>query len=107
MAPLCFLLQFRPVKILIKQIFYVIGKPPGILLSLLPAPQQSIMSLNMGQYMRNIYGEDDENNTLIIGSKDDEEEKGEDADDDDLQEDSESDEDDEYEEEDEDYDEDY
>ena len=40
-----------------KQLFYTIGEPPGIFLSLLPAPQQAIMSLNYGNVMRGLYGE--------------------------------------------------
>ena len=42
----------------IKQLFYAIGEPPGILLSLLPAPQQAIMSLDYASAMRGLYGED-------------------------------------------------
>ncbi|KAL7510333.1 hypothetical protein ACHAXN_007293 [Cyclotella atomus] len=57
-APLCFFLQTRPVKVAIKQAFYAIGEPPGILLSLLPAPQQAIMSLNYVSAMKELYGED-------------------------------------------------
>ncbi|KAL7476607.1 hypothetical protein ACHAW6_002454 [Cyclotella cf. meneghiniana] len=57
-APLCFFIQTRPVKVAIKQLFYAIGEPPGILLSLLPAPQQAIMSLNYANAMRGLYGED-------------------------------------------------
>ena len=57
-SPLCFLLQTRPVKVLLKRIFYAIGQPAGILLSLLPAPQQAIMSLDYGRTMRGLYGEE-------------------------------------------------
>ncbi|KAL3795667.1 hypothetical protein HJC23_002074 [Cyclotella cryptica] len=57
-APLCFFIQTRPVKVAIKQLFYAIGEPPGILLSLLPAPQQVIMSLDYAGVMRGLYGED-------------------------------------------------
>ncbi|KAL9178398.1 hypothetical protein ACHAXT_000045 [Thalassiosira profunda] len=56
-SPLCFLIQTRPVKVAMKQLFYTIGEPPGILLSLLPAPQQAIMSLDYGEAMRKLYGE--------------------------------------------------
>ena len=55
-APLCFVLQARPVKIAMKQLFYTVGKPPAILLSLLPAPQQAIMSLNYDAAMADLYG---------------------------------------------------
>lgn len=57
-APLCFVLQARPVKIAMKQLFYTVGKPPAILLSLLPAPQQAIMSLNYGAAMTDLYGKE-------------------------------------------------
>ena len=56
-SPLCFLIQTRPVKVAMKQLFYTIGEPPGILMSLLPAPQQRIMSLDYGKVMRGLYGE--------------------------------------------------
>jgi len=55
-APLCFLVQLRPVKIVWKQLFYALGKPPSILLSLLPAPQQVIMGCDADGFMRDIYG---------------------------------------------------
>lgn len=41
-----------------KQLFYTIGEPPGIFLSLLPAPQQAIMSCDYGSVMKGLYGED-------------------------------------------------
>ena len=56
-APACFIIQARPVKVAIKQLFYTIGEPPGILLSLLPAPQQAIMSCHYDDAMRFVYGE--------------------------------------------------
>ncbi|KAL7528153.1 hypothetical protein ACHAXR_002293 [Thalassiosira sp. AJA248-18] len=56
-SPLCFFIQTRPVKVAMKQLFYTIGEPPGILLSLLPAPQQAIMSLDYGGVMRGLYDE--------------------------------------------------
>jgi hypothetical protein len=56
-SPLCFLIQTRPVKVAMKQLFYTMGEPPGILLSLLPAPQQAIMSLDYGKSMRELYDE--------------------------------------------------
>jgi len=40
-----------------KQLFYSIGQPSGILLSLLPAPQQTIMSCDYAGSMRGLYGE--------------------------------------------------
>jgi len=57
-APLCFLIQTRPVKVAMKQLFYTAGEPPGILLSLLPAPQQAIMSCDYAGIMVDLYGED-------------------------------------------------
>lgn len=57
-APACFIIQARPVKIGMKQIFYTIGEPPGILLSLLPAPQQTIMSCDYNTSLKSIYGEE-------------------------------------------------
>lgn len=56
-SPLCFVIQTRPVKVAMKQLFYSIGQPPGILLSLLPAPQQAIMSCDYSGSMRGLYGE--------------------------------------------------
>jgi hypothetical protein len=49
--------QTRPVKVAAKQLFYSLGQPPGIFLSLLPAPQQAIMSCDYGGTMRGLYGE--------------------------------------------------
>jgi hypothetical protein len=56
MAPLCFVMQARPAKVAMKQLFYAIGKPPGIFLSLLPAPQQAIMDLDFNTAMTDLYG---------------------------------------------------
>ena len=56
-SPMCFFIQTRPVKVALKQVFYTIGEPPSILLSLLPAPQQAIMSLKYGAVMKGLYGE--------------------------------------------------
>jgi len=57
MSPLCFFIQTRPVKVAMKVLFYAIGEPPSIFLSLLPAPQQAIMSLDYGSVMKGLYGE--------------------------------------------------
>lgn len=57
-APTCFFVQLRPVKVGIKQLFYAIGEPHGILLSLFPAPQQAIMSCNYDEKMMDLYGSD-------------------------------------------------
>jgi hypothetical protein len=55
-APLCFVLQARPVKIMLKQVFYAMAHPPGILLSLLPAPQQAILSFRESESLKALYG---------------------------------------------------
>ena len=57
-APLMILLQTRFMKLYIRQLLYtVLYNPPSIVLSLLPAPQQGILSLNMSDAMKRIYGE--------------------------------------------------
>eukprot|EP00527_Entomoneis_sp_CCMP2396_P008838 CAMPEP_0198142228 /NCGR_PEP_ID=MMETSP1443-20131203/5082_1 /TAXON_ID=186043 /ORGANISM="Entomoneis sp., Strain CCMP2396" /LENGTH=559 /DNA_ID=CAMNT_0043805197 /DNA_START=226 /DNA_END=1905 /DNA_ORIENTATION=+ len=56
-APSVLVLQARPVKLLWKQALYtLINDPPGILLSLLPAPQQALFNLDAEQAMLTIYG---------------------------------------------------
>lgn len=56
-APAVFVLQARPVKLYMKQLLYAfLDQPPAILLSLLPAPQQAILSLRMGEAMEIVYG---------------------------------------------------
>lgn len=74
-APLCFLLKLRFIKIYLKQVFYAVGKPPGILLSLLPAPQQAIMAFDMPRSLRDVYGID--TSTTVFGSRQVEEEEEE------------------------------
>lgn len=71
-APLCFVLQARPVKILLKQTFYALANPPGIFLSLLPAPQQAILSFNENDAWEELYGIDEE--VADVEISDDEEE---------------------------------
>lgn len=83
-APLCFVLQARPVKIAMKQLFYTIGEPPSILLSLLPAPQQTIMGLNYHSAMVNLYGEEGKSLTAMGGSGSDASDTVSDDDDSDL-----------------------
>lgn len=83
-APLCFVLQARPVKIMLKQGFYLLKDPPGILLSLLPAPQQAILSFDMEQSRAALYGEvvqQDEDDEIV--QDDDDEEIVQDEDDED------------------------
>jgi hypothetical protein len=56
-APSVFVLQARPVKLWIWQAMYaLLDHPPSILLSLLPAPQQAILSLDMNAAMNTLYG---------------------------------------------------
>jgi hypothetical protein len=56
-APAVFVLQARPVKLWLKQLLYAfLDQPPGIFLSLLPAPQQAILSLRVGDAMQAVYG---------------------------------------------------
>ena len=51
-----------------KQLFYAIGEPPGLFLSLLPAPQQCIMSCDYNDLLVDLYGKDvGEYNELQIG----------------------------------------
>lgn len=74
-APACFIIQARPVKVAIKQLFYTIGEPPGILLSLLPAPQQAIMSCDYDTALKDVYGEEVANfNDIISGDQPEEDE---------------------------------
>jgi hypothetical protein len=57
-APSVFLLQARPVKRWIRRALHAAADhPPPILLSLLPAPQQSILSLDVQAAMEAIYGD--------------------------------------------------
>jgi hypothetical protein len=68
-APACFISQARPVKIMFKQLFYAVGEPHGLLLSLLPAPQQAIMSCDYNSLMVGLYGKDvGEYNELVVGT---------------------------------------
>ena len=54
-APMCFILQARPVKLLFKQIFFLMSNPPGIFLSLLPAPQQALLNFDMEKAYNALY----------------------------------------------------
>jgi hypothetical protein len=57
-APSVFLLQARPVKLWLKQALYlVLDHPPSIFLSLLPAPEQVILSLDVKEAMEALYGD--------------------------------------------------
>jgi hypothetical protein len=54
-APLSFLVQARPAKLLFKQLFYILLNPPGIVLSLLPAPQQTMLSIDIDKAYQTLY----------------------------------------------------
>lgn len=54
-APLCFILQARPVKMWSKILFYLMANPPGIISSLLPAPQQAILNADMEKSYAALY----------------------------------------------------
>jgi hypothetical protein len=62
-APLCFLLQARPVKIWSKQLFFMCSFPPGIVLSLLPAPQQAILNMDVSKAYGALYAPQEEQDT--------------------------------------------
>jgi hypothetical protein len=68
-APACFIIQARPVKVAIKQLFYTIGEPPGILLTLLPAPLQAIMSCDYDMALKGVYGDDIDQYNDVINSE--------------------------------------
>ena len=58
-APMCFIIQARPVKLFWKQFLYVVLRnPPSLVLSLLPAPQQAMLSLSDDDAMQLIYGDE-------------------------------------------------
>ena len=54
-APMCFILQARPAKVWLKTLFYAMSDPPGLFLSLLPAPQQAILSLDEDESYEALY----------------------------------------------------
>lgn len=59
-APLCFIIQARPVKLFMAECMYILLKdPPAFILSLLPAPQQVMLNLSDKECMKLIYGEDE------------------------------------------------
>merc|ERR1712176_164957 len=97
-APACFFLQARPTKILLKQIFYLCSNPPPIALSLLPAPDQTILEFDFEKELQALYGvkpeelnetNDDDDDDDAVEEIDEEEDYDED---DDNSEDSEEDE---------------
>lgn len=58
-APMCFLLQARPAKMWSKIIFYMLSNPPGIVSSLLPAPEQAILNANLEKSYNILYRPDE------------------------------------------------
>jgi len=81
---LCFVLQARPVKILLKQTFYALANPPGIFLSLLPAPQQAILSFNENDAREELYGIDKEVVDVEISDEEDDYDESDGDDDEDY-----------------------
>ena len=57
-APLCFILQARAVKVWSKQLFFMCSFPPSIVLSLLPAPQQAILNMDVSKAYDALYAPD-------------------------------------------------
>jgi hypothetical protein len=76
-APMSFVIQARPVKILLKQLFYATSNPPGILLSLLPAPQQAILKFDDEESRLALYG-----NVKVVTKEGDEDNDSDDDSDD-------------------------
>jgi hypothetical protein len=57
-APLIVILQLRPVKAALTQFIYaLLLHPPSIILSLLPVPQQVMLSMDVDAAMLAIYGD--------------------------------------------------
>ena len=81
-APMCFILQARPVKLLFKQTFFLMSNPPGIFLSLLPAPQQALLNFDMEKAYNALYQTEQEKAREAaksrLGSPEEEEEEEED-----------------------------
>lgn len=72
-APLCFVLQARPVKMFTKIAFHMLHDPPRVVLSLLPAPEQAILSLDEEEAYVTLYGprDDDDDDESDDGESDD------------------------------------
>lgn len=54
-APMCFVVQARPIKMWSKVLFYMMINPPSIVLSLLPAPQQAILDFDVDKSYAALY----------------------------------------------------
>lgn len=109
-APLCFILQARPVKMWSKILFYMMSNPPGIIASLLAAPQQAILNFDMEKSYAALYATEEEKAAAAaaneVASKHQGGDENDDVDDDDeeesdVDEDEYDDEEDEYDDEDE------
>jgi hypothetical protein len=103
-APSVFILQARVVKVALKRFLYtLLDHPPGILLSLLPAPQQVLLNLQPREAMELLYGAHALENRVVgtdLSSEEDEDALSEDdEEEDDLDEDDDWDEDEDDEEE--------
>jgi hypothetical protein len=59
-APLCFISQARPVKIWSKQLFFMFMFPPSIVLSLLPAPEQAILNMDVTKAYGALYAPEEQ-----------------------------------------------
>lgn len=57
---MCFVLQARPVKMWSKIAFYMMVNPPGVVSSLLPAPQQAILNADIDKSYAALYRPDAE-----------------------------------------------
>jgi hypothetical protein len=68
-APLCFILQARPVKMYAKILFYMMSDPPGIVKSLLPAPQQALLDMDMKKSYAALYSTEQEEEKAPTASK--------------------------------------
>ena len=55
MAPLSFLLQTRPVKLMSKELFYLLSNPPAVLLSFLSAPAKAILTVSEAEIHEILY----------------------------------------------------
>jgi hypothetical protein len=73
-APGIFLLQARSIKSYWRRALYaLLDHPPAIVLSLFPAPQQAILSLNVASALQTLYGPYVERNAALLGCLDEDE----------------------------------
>lgn len=88
---MCFILQARPVKLWIKSLFYMLSNPPGVLSSLLPAPQQAILNFDWDKEYAALYGSETESSAIGSSSNDDDNDNAKAGSDDNSEEDLEDD----------------